>query len=155
MIYTCHVFETKLQNNNIVLSHCYACNITSEPLKQPHSTLNEMNTIIKCTNHNKRDWRNIAKPKLTEQPLETPFDTEWTHHRTTSMSNGLQLFTFKHPKGLRGRLQGTSHQRIWNNHIILSQWNAFNSKQNGISTSTTISNTPWHTILILSTLKPL
>ena len=96
----------------IVLSHCYACNITLEPNEQPHSTLNEMYKIIKCTNHNKHELKKHCKPKLMEQPLVTPFDTEWTRHRTTSINNVSQSFTFKHTKGLRGRLQGTSHQSI-------------------------------------------
>ena len=73
-------------------------------MKQPHSTLNEMHKIIKCTNHNKHVLKKHCKPRLTEQPLVAPFETEWTHHRTTSINNVLQLFTFKHTKG---RLQGT------------------------------------------------
>ena len=107
-----NVLEINIQNYNIVLSHCYAGNITLEPMKQPHSTLSEMYKIIKCTNHNKPELKECCKPKLTEQLLVTPFDTEWTHHRTTPINNISQSFTFKHTNGLRGRLQGTSHQSI-------------------------------------------
>ena len=53
-----------------------ACNITSEPMKQPHSTLNEMHTIIKCTNPNKHKLKKHCKPNLMEQQLVTSFDTE-------------------------------------------------------------------------------
>ena len=52
-------------NHIIILSHCYACNITLEPMKQPHSTLNEMHTIIKCTNPNKHELKKHCKPNLT------------------------------------------------------------------------------------------
>ena len=104
------MFQKPKQNYNLVLSHCYTCNITLEPMKQPHSTPNEIYKIIKCTNHNKHELKEHCKPQLTEQPLVTPFDTEWTHHRTTSITKVSPSFTFKHTKGLRGRLQGTSHQ---------------------------------------------
>ena len=78
-MYTYDVLEIKIPNYNIVLSHCYsACNITLEPMKQPHSTLNEIYKIIKCTNHNKHELEKHCncKPKLTEQQLVTPFDME-------------------------------------------------------------------------------
>ena len=78
-----------------------------------------MHTIIKCTNPNKYELKKHCKPNVMEQQLVTPLNTEQTHHRTTSVTNALQLFTFKHTKGLRGRLQGTSHWSIWNNYIII------------------------------------
>ena len=78
--------------------HCDIVNAYSEPMKQPHSTLNEMYKIIKCTNHIKHELKEHCKPKLTEQLLVTPFDTEWTHHRTTSINNVSPSFTFKHTK---------------------------------------------------------
>ena len=90
-------------------------------MKHPHSTLNEMYKIIKFTNHNKHELKEHCKPQLTEQIPVTLFDTEWMHHRTISITNVSQSFTFKHTKGLRGRLQGTSHQSIRNNYIIFSQ----------------------------------
>ena len=119
-------------------------------MKQPHSTLSEMYKIIKCTNHNKHELKECCKPKLTEQLLVTPFDTEWTHHRTTPINNISQSFTFKHTNGLRGRLQGTSHQSIWNNYIILSQWTAYNSKWHKYSHNKLIKqhNMPFQNLVI-------
>ena len=51
---------------------------------------------------------NIEKPISTQEPV-TPFDIEWTHHyitihKTTSIDKVLELFIFKHAKGMRGRL---------------------------------------------------
>ena len=50
-------------------------------MKQLRSTLNEMRTIIKCTNPNKHELKKHCKPNLMEQQLVTPFDMEQTHHR--------------------------------------------------------------------------
>ena len=69
---------------------------------------------------------NIAKPKSIEQQLVTSLDSKvntlYIAHVTEQhpLSKVLQPFTFKHTKGLRGRLHGTFHQSIWNNHIALS-----------------------------------
>ena len=56
--------------------HCDIVNAYSEPMKQPHSTLNEMHTIIKCTNPNKHKLKKHCKPNLKEQQLMTLFDME-------------------------------------------------------------------------------
>ena len=61
-------FRIKIQNYNdisdIILSHCYHCSIMSEPMKQPHNTLNEMHAIIKCTNHNKLELKKHCEAKV-------------------------------------------------------------------------------------------
>ena len=62
--------------NQTTKLYVIACNITSEPMKQPHGTLNQMNTIIKCTSPDKYELKKHCKPNLMEWQLVTPFDME-------------------------------------------------------------------------------
>lgn len=78
----------KIKFEIIILSHCYYCNITSEHMKQPHSTLNGMHAIMKCANMESMNGENTEKLNSTQDPV-TPFDIEWTHHYTQ--------FTEQHP----------------------------------------------------------
>ena len=69
---------------------------------------------------------NTAKPKSIETTISDPALQQNGHtiiqHVTEQhpLNKVLQSFTIKHTKGLRGRLLGTFHQSIWNNHIVLS-----------------------------------
>ena len=86
-------------------------------MKEPHSSLSKMHTIIKCNDHNKHKLNKHWKPKITEQELVTLFEMEWTH--PLMMFCNYSHLWFKHSKGLWGRLHGTCHQSIWNKYIIL------------------------------------
>ena len=58
-----------------------------------------------------------------------------TCHRTTSIEQSFAIIhiqAMKHIKGLRGRLQGTLYQSIWNNYIVLSM--KFMKQRNAIIT---------------------